>query len=85
MRRKVTITLESEDGSMDMLTNVDIDPPVREDEMENIENIAIAVAGEFFDWLQEEAEPVDENGCVCAPEPSDMECECGAKPLPLYY
>jgi len=78
MRRKVTITLESEDGSMDMLTTVDIDPPVHEDEMDNIENIAIAVAGEFFDWLQEEAEPVDED-CVCAPEPLDMGCECGSQ------
>jgi len=82
MKRKVTITLEAEDGSLDMLTNVDIDPPVKEEEMteiDKIENIAISVAGEFFDWLQEESEVVGEDDCLCASEPFEEDCACGAK------
>lgn len=77
MKRKVTITLEAEDGAFDMLTNIEIDPPVKDEEMENIENLAIAVAGDIFNWLQDEAEP--ENGCMCAKEPLDEECQCGSK------
>lgn len=79
MKRKVTITLEAEDGSLDMLTNVEIDPPVKEEEMTTVENIAIVMAGEFFDWLHEEAMESVPDDCVCSPEPMDEGCACGSK------